>query len=399
MYAAAPASAEQFYMQTTDADAIPPPPPPDSFVSVPQEAPAAPYATPPSPGSQTVPTYAQAPKRSRGCLVASIVLLLVLMLGGIGAFYAFKSRFTNNNNTTNGQLNTPSSNSTPVSNAGTTSSSGVTTTPGSHGNTPAAGVPVTIPLNLKFTYSSVDITVVSVQQANSFPDDSSISQGGIRVSIEESNPTAKGTRYVYSDVARLVLPDGTASSPSGEQYNSGPDSNVSRNNWLDFVKTNQSIDLSKLILRFGTADQQQMSIPLTAGADLSKYQPVTVMPNEQFRYAGMNWTLISAIESLSANAQQAAAGQVYVSVMLRIDNPSSSEFNAYWGDYVRLKSGNTTSTPTTDTTLPLNFAAGSTGSTGDVFFVMPSGGTAYTLLLLNTPSTPYSQATATFQFQ
>jgi hypothetical protein len=383
-------TAEQFYTQTTDAGAIPPPPPPESFLSTPQEAPAAPYHIPPSPGSKTVPDYAQAPKRSRGCLVVSIVLLISLVLGGLGAFYAFKSRFTSSS--TQGQQNTPSSNSTTVSNSGITPSNGVTTTP-------STGVPVTIPLNLKFTYSSVNITLVSVQQANSFADDSSISQGGIRVSMHESNPTAKGTHYVYSDVVRLILPEGTAITPNDEQYSSGPDSSVSRGNWLDFVMTNQTIDLNKLILRFGTPIQQQIDIPLTPGADLSKYQPVTVMPNVLFQYAGMNWTLTSAIESWSANAQQAATGQVFVTVMLKVDNPTSSEFNAYWGDYIRLKSGNTTTTPTTDTTLSLHFAAGSTGATGYMFFVMPAGRTSYTLLLLDTPSTPFSQATATFQFQ
>jgi hypothetical protein len=271
-YSRAPASSDRFNAQAIDEDVIPPPPPPDSFISTPQEAPAAPYYIPPAPGNKTVPAYAQAPKRSRGCLVASIVLLLVLVLGGAGVFLVFKSHSTSgssnqSSSSTNGQQSTPSSNGT--------------TTSGS-GNTPSTGGPVTIPLNLKFTYSSVYITLHSVQQANSFPDDSSTPQGGIRVSIKESNPTTKGTNYVYSDVVRLVFPDGTIAPPSGEQNNSAPDSGVSRDNWLDFVMTNQTIDLSKLILRFGSASQQQMDIPLIPNANLSKYQPKTVTPNEVF---------------------------------------------------------------------------------------------------------------------
>ena len=71
-YSTVPTSGDQFYAQATDADVIPPPPPPDSFISTPQEAPASPYYTPPPQVNRTVPAYAQAPKRSRGCLVASI---------------------------------------------------------------------------------------------------------------------------------------------------------------------------------------------------------------------------------------------------------------------------------------------------------------------------------------
>ena len=83
-YSTVPTSGNQFYAQATDADVIPPPPPPDSFISTPQEAPASPYYTPSPQVKGTVPAYAQAPKRSRGCLVASIVLLLVLALGVVG---------------------------------------------------------------------------------------------------------------------------------------------------------------------------------------------------------------------------------------------------------------------------------------------------------------------------
>ena len=98
-YSTVPTSGDQFYAQATDADVIPPPPPPDSLISKPQEAPASPYYTPPAQVNGTVPAYAQAPKRSRGCLVASIVLLLVLALGVVGGFYIIR----HNNSTGNSQ--------------------------------------------------------------------------------------------------------------------------------------------------------------------------------------------------------------------------------------------------------------------------------------------------------
>ena len=178
-YSTVPTSGDQFYGQATEADVIPPPPPPDLFISTPQEAPASPYYTPPAPANKTVPAYAQAPKRSRGCLVASIVLLLALVLGGIGAFFVIRRNNSTgsnqNGNSASGQQNTPgTAGNTPV-NSGITPTS--VTTPGSNGNTPSTGSPVTVPLNLKFTYSSVDITLVSVQQASSFPDEFKHSAG------------------------------------------------------------------------------------------------------------------------------------------------------------------------------------------------------------------------------
>jgi hypothetical protein len=87
----------------------------------------------------------------------------------------------------------------------------------------------------------------------------------------------------------------------------------------------------------------------------------------------------------------------YVTLTLKVDNPTSRDFTGYYGDYIRLKAGGTTSAPTADTTLALGFPAGSSGTTGDVIFVMPTGSSSYTLMLLDTPSTQYAQASANFQ--
>jgi zinc-ribbon domain len=366
-YSTVPTSADQFYAQATDVDVIPPPPPPDSFISTPQEAPASPYYTPFAP----VPAYAQAPKRSRGCLVASIVLLLVLVLGSVGAFFVVRHNTAGQQSTSRGSSNTPtSSGNTPTS----------VTTPGSNGNSPTTSGPVTVPLNLKFTYSSVDITLVSVQQASSFPDDSSTSQGGVRVATKESNSTTNNVSYSYGDIVRLVMPDGSIIAPSNEKSFEAPAAGVSQDNWIDFAVTSQNIDLSKLILRYGSATESQMNIPLTSNADLSKYQHKTVTPNSTFQYAGMNWTLGSATESLSANGQQATTGMVYVTVTLKAVNTSANNFSGYPGDYMRLQSGDSKSPPS-NFTFPTSVASQSTG-TGVVSFLIPQGGTSFTLLML-----------------
>lgn len=393
---------EQLHEQATDVDIIPPPPPPDSFISTPQQTPSSPYYTPPTPGYTTVPAYAQAPKRSRGCLIASIVLLLVLALGGVGAYFVFfRNTGTNNSsrsgNGASGQQSTPSgSGTTAVSSNNTPSGSG--TTQSGNGGTPTTSGPATEQLNLKFTYSSIDITVTSVQEASSFPDDSSASSGGIRVSIKDSNPTTKNANYLYGDVVRLVLPDGSTVAPVNEQNFEGPAPGISRDNWIDFAVTNQNIDLSKLVLLVGATSENQISIPLNSSADLSKYQPKAISPNTPFQYAGMSWTITSATKSLSANGQQAKSGQVFIVVTLKAVNSSGQDFNAYPGDYIRVKSGDTTSAPS-DFTFPLSVASQSTG-TGTVTFSMPEGSTSFTLMMLARQSSPpINQVTANFQIQ
>jgi len=194
------------------------------------------------------------------------------------------------------------------------------------------------------------------------------------------------------------MPDGSVIAPSNEKSFEGPAAGISRDNWIDFAVTNQNIDLSKLILRFGSATENQMNIPLVAGADLSKYQSKTVTPNSTFQYAGKNWTLASASESLSANGQQAATGMVYVIGTLKAINSSANNFSAFPGDFMRLQSGDSKSPPS-DFTFPTSVASQSNG-TGMVTFAIPQGGTSFTLLMLAQQSSPPINANSvTFQIQ
>jgi hypothetical protein len=390
-YSTLPTSGDQFYAQATEADFMPPPPPPDSFISAPKETPVAPYYPLSQQPKETVPVYAQAPKRSRGCLITSIVLLLVLALGALGGFYIIShntsSGSSQNGNTSSGHQNTPSE-----------SSATSVATSGSNGNTPGSGGPTTVPLNLKFTFSSVDITLVSVLQAHSFSDDTSTPQAGVRVSSMEVNSTTNNASFLYSDVVRLIMPDGSIIAPSNEKNSVGPDAGISRDNWMDFVVTAQNIDLSKLVLRFGSSTENQMNIPLVAGTDLSQYQSKVVTPGSTFQYAGLNWTLVSATESLSAKGQQASTGMMYVTVTLKAVNTSANNFSAYPGDYFRLQSGDSKSPPS-DFTFPTTVASQSNG-TGTVTFAIPQEGTSFTLLMLAQQSSPpINAASVTFQIQ
>ncbi len=368
-YSTVPTSGNQFYSQATDANAIPPPPPPDSFVAARQQSPT------PAPGTYVVPDYARAPKRSRrGLLIISIVLLLILALG------------TQN---TPGAGSTPGSTVTPG--ATQTSGSGNTPTPGGNGNGAANET-----VSLMFTYASLNITITSVQYAQSFPDDSSVTSGGVRVAFKES-AGPKLAAFLYIDAARLILPDQSVVAPVNEQYSISPDTGTSRTNWIDFSVTTQPADLSKLVLQMGSTQENQMLIPLNASADLGKYQPKTITPNKMFQYGGVNWTITNVTESLSASGHQATTGNVYVVVTLKADNPSSNGFTIFVGDSTRLKSGGTTNSPTGDSTFPYTVPASSTGTTGTIIFLMPQGSTAFTLIMLAQQSPPINQITADFQ--
>jgi len=194
------------------------------------------------------------------------------------------------------------------------------------------------------------------------------------------------------------MQDGSIIAPRNAKYYEGPAAGVSQNNWIDFPANIQNIDLSKLVLRFGSSTENQMNIPLVASADLNKYQPKTVSPNAAFQYAGLSWTLTSATESLSATGQQASTGMVYVTVTLKAFNSTTNNFSAYPGDYMRLQSGDSKSPPS-DFTIPTSIASQSNGS-GTVSFEIPQGGTSFTLLMLAQQSSPpINAASVTFQIQ
>ncbi len=317
------------------------------------------------------------PQRQRssccGCLVLLVVLFLCL--GVPSLYYASKTSFTSFSKGLN--FTSGSSNS---------SNSSLTTQP----------TITTVPLNEAVNFFGVDLTIVNAQQSQAFLDDSSSSTTGmVRLNLNEDNKSTSTARFLWDDQARLILPDKTSVAPVSEKEFGGPDGGVSRPNWLDFpVPTN--VQVSQLTLQLGGNTKAQESIPLTGKANLAQYLPKTAQPNIATQYAGLTWTITTATASPGFQGQQADKGMQYVIVTLKVDNPTPQTFRGYYGDYIRLKSGDATQAPN-DGTLPLGFDAGSSGSSGNVIFTMPSGSTSFTLIFLNTPAYQFPQATANFQ--
>jgi len=314
-------------------------------------------------------------RQSSGCCGCLVLLVIFLLVFGLPTFFIAShsipnfSRYLNSSN-----------------NAGV-----LTTQP-----------PITTEqINQTVPYAGVDITIVSAQKSQAFLDDNNSSTNGmLRLNLKESSTTGRGS-FFYGDVARLILPDKSIVAPVNEHQLDSPGAGVTRTNWLDFPVP-ASIQIGLLTFQLGKDTEAQVRVPLTGKADVMQYQPKTAQLNVSTHYEGLTWTIISATVSLSDGGKQADKGMHYVMVTMKMDNPTSSDFNAYWGDYIRLQSGGTTSAPEVDSisdSFPLGIPAGSAGKTGSLMFLLPDSSTSNTLILLGRPNfnPPINQATANFQ--
>ncbi len=382
----------------TREDGVPPPPPLQSFT--PPSVPPPSYTNYPTEAAQNygqsapamqptpVPAYAKPQKDSSksvlgqiGCGVM-VIILLVLAVCGVSGFFAY--RYVSG-----------LANSVPT----TTTNNGITNTGNSApGNSATPTIaPTSQQMHATVTYSSVVMAIGNIQEASSFTDDAnSGSPVLLRMNVSEHNLYAGTVFLSYSSNYRLLLPDGTSVVPTNEQNSDAIDQAVNRQNWIDFP-LKSSMDINKLTLQIGAPTEAQMSIPLTANADVSKYQDKTITPNSSFQYAGLHWTLTSATSSLSADGKQATTGNRYITVTLKVDNPTSGEYFPSPDSNMRLQEGSSVNSPSAQTfnSIP----AGTTGAVGIVTFLVPQNGNSYTLIMLAQPtaSPPVTQVTQAFQ--
>ncbi len=380
-------------------DAVPPPPPLQSFTPPPVPPPS--YTNYPTEAAQNygqsapamqptpVPAYAKPQKDSSkgvlgqiGCGVL-VVILLVLAVCGVSGYFAY--RYVSG-----------LANSVPT----TTTSNGITNTGnGAPGNSATPTIaPTSQQMHATVTYSSAVITIGNIQEASSFTNDANSSSPVLlRVNMSEHNPTTTTVYMNYDSNYRLILPDGTSVAPTSEQNSGSIDQAVNRQNWVDFPLTSK-VDISKLTLEIGATTEAQMSIPLTATADVSKYQDKTINPNSSFQYASLHWTLTAATSSLSADGKQATTGMRYVTVTLKVDNPTSGDYYPFFDSNIRLTAGSSVNPPAS-TTFSSSIVAGTTGTTGTVTFLVPqtTGSLTLTMLARTDITPPATQVTQTFQ--
>lgn len=339
-----------------------------SPVGVPQQ-PVSNYAPPLQPAY--MPPSQKKAGRSLGIV---IVLILVLLLGAAGYFlvHLIGSR----------SANVGGSNSDA---------------------TPTQSPMMTTPLGETITYSSVIITLVNAQQTSSFADDNSTSSGGaLRLNIHESQTapldTGGGTTdpyYGYDKAFNLLLPGGSVIAPNRTKIASGPTGKGSQDNWLDF-SVSTGVKVNQLVLRIGDSNEAQMDVPLTANANLSAYQPKVIHFTTRVPYGDTFWTLTTASKQWSNGGKQAGSGQRFLVLAVNVDNPSSSDVNAFPPDYVRLQVGGNQIAEANDS-LPTGFAAGTTGSKGLMAFLVPQDSTSFSFVLLGN-GTAHASSPATIPF-
>lgn len=388
----------------------PPPPPPSSLSygvptppsssfgygapTVPPSSPGygAPTVPPSYPASQAVsgqgqplPAYTRPAKDTTGrvlgqigCGVLAIIVLIVGLCAG-GSYLAYLGI------------------SNAAKNADTTTGSGYGSN-GSSGTTASATPTVTTVNTPAVIYAGVKISVVDIKQAAKFSDDQYSSTSWItRLDLSEESVSSKASYYNYGDAMHLVLPDKSVVATANSQQSSGPDTGVKRNSWVDF-SIPRTVDVHQLVLRLGNSNQAQMDVPLRSNADVGKYQPKTIQPNKQTQYAGLTWTLTSATLAYSAQSTQADTGMRLVTLNLKMDNSSDNPFIKYSGDYMRLKAGAQTASQESIYDFPTSVNAHSTGTTGQIAFMVDQNVTSFTLILLGDQSNQVAQSSIDFQF-
>lgn len=255
----------------------------------------------------------------------------------------------------------------------------------------------TVSLNTPIVYAGMNVTIVNVQRADSFLDDTTTNSPGVlRIQVRAQNNTQVPTNLLYTTSASLVLPGGKIMKPGFVNADVGLPVGVTRTSVIDFAVP-MTTPVNQLTFRLGNANEAQMNIPLTPHPDLTKYDPKTTTLNKPLQYLGLDWTLISATTQWSIDGKQATKGMYYVIVQLKVNNTLSQMAipgSAY--DYVRLSVGTTMLTPVA-TTLPVSFPASTDGQAGSVTFLAPQNATALTFLLIATAQSGFTQATATIQ--
>jgi hypothetical protein len=257
----------------------------------------------------------------------------------------------------------------------------------------------TTAINSSVPYAGVDVTILNVQQSQSFLNDPNTNSNDmVRLNLKEHNPTDIKVVWSYATIARLAMPDKSLISPTYVNSIVRIAPGASQTSVVDFaVPTNKSV--TQLTLVLGATNEAQMLIPLVPNVNVSRYQPKTISLNGQMLYFGLNWTLSNATSSFSIPGQQAEQGMRYVTLTLKVDNTLSQiAITGSPYEYMRLQYGKTSALPQ-HTTIPVAFNVGAVGITGTVSFQAPQKTSTLTLILIPQKGDNGDQSSTDFHLQ
>ena len=237
-------------------------------------------------------------------------------------------------------------------------------------------------INTTVPYAGVDITILNVQQSQSFINDpNSDTNGMVRLNLQERNSTDVKVVWNYASISHLVMPIKSLVSPTYVNSVVRVAPGASQKSVVDFAVP-MNISVHQLSLVLGATNEAQILIPLVRNVDVSKYQPKTTNFNGQLLYFGLNWTLTSATSSLSIQGQQAAKSMRFVTLLLKVDNTLSQiAITGSPYEYMRLQYGNNSALPE-HATIPVAFQVGAVGVAGTVSFQVPQQTSSFTLFLM-----------------
>jgi hypothetical protein len=245
-------------------------------------------------------------------------------------------------------------------------------------------------LNVQRTadYAGLEFTVVNVQYATSFLDDT-IHPGAaiVRLNMKVANKSSDQVTIVYYDIARLLGSKSSLFNPTNVHLSIGPKPGTSESGWIDFaVPAGLQLDTMQLQMGSTLLGESLVTIPFTGPFDGSRYNDRTVAQtltiNYYFPYNNQQLLIYHLTRVEIRNdyrGVQVKAGQQYYVLYFRVENPNVDKVSPGFGyDYIRLIYNGGPTHPPVDNTLPYGFSAGKTTG-GQVAFVGPAGMRAVTL--------------------
>lgn len=254
-------------------------------------------------------------------------------------------------------------------------------------NTNTSSLPAitTLPVERTATYADLAITVLNVQYATAFGNDTiHLGPATARLNMQVANATKGSIALVYYDIARLLIPKQAPVAPTNMQLAASVQPQASVKGWLDFpVPTGVKLSSLKLQLGSSALNETLLVIPMSGAFHpelyASTHSPQSLLIYYTFEGSTLTYHLNSIDVRYSYNGSEVRAGEQYYVLNFTVDNPNGGDVSPGLGfDYIRLVL-NGINRPPIDNTLPYTFKAGAQSVGGHVAYVAPAGMNSLTI--------------------
>ena len=229
------------------------------------------------------------------------------------------------------------------------------------------------------TYAELSFTVINVQYATTFPNDTIQTGPALaRVNLQVANKSTDQVSVIYYDVAHLLVPGMKPIAPTNVHLSTGPKPGTSEVGWIDFP-VSKGVQLSTLELQLGSLliNEAPLIIPFSGSYNPNHFAGKTYPQTLTIWYNFSGNTLVYHLRSVNVlyayRGTQAARGQQFYVFNFSVDNNNGVTVSPGFGfDYIRLIIYGY-NTPPIDNSLPHDFKAGAHGVAGRVVYKGPAG--------------------------